>query len=249
MSLINDALKRANQAQKKQAWQPAPRPLVSPLKPVESRPSGGISAFTVLTGALVLVLALAGWFLWSWANSRSANVAVATAPSKVVPITPPPAKAVANPPPAPMIVTEPTPATTSPANIAAQTRPAIKVNTNLVIRTNPLLANAVSQATPPAPVEATSSAIPPATAASETPPTVIEPGTPAPVSAPAVASKPEFPALKLQGIFYRASDPSVLINGRTLLIGDSVEQAKILKIERESVTLEWNGQTKVLSLE
>lgn len=60
--------------------------------------------------------------------------------------------------------------------------------------------------------------------------------------------KPAAPVLKLQGIFYRPSRPSAMINSKTVFVGDKVAQAKVLAIDRESVTLESDGQTKVLTL-
>lgn len=59
----------------------------------------------------------------------------------------------------------------------------------------------------------------------------------------------EFPSLKLQGLFYRTKNPSVLINSKTLFVGDRVEHVKVISIERDRVTLEWNGETRVLTLE
>jgi hypothetical protein len=58
----------------------------------------------------------------------------------------------------------------------------------------------------------------------------------------------QFPELKLQGIYYRLSSPTVLINGQTLTAGDSIQGVRVVKIERESVTLEMAGQKKVLIL-
>ena len=66
---------------------------------------------------------------------------------------------------------------------------------------------------------------------------------------PAELSKPVFPTLRLQGIFYRPKNPSALINAKTISIGGKVASAKVIAITRESVTLEWNGETKVLTLE
>ncbi len=65
----------------------------------------------------------------------------------------------------------------------------------------------------------------------------------------AAASQAAPPPFKLNAIFFRAKNPSVVINSKTLYIGDKVAQAKVLKIERESVTLEKGGQTNVLTLE
>lgn len=55
-----------------------------------------------------------------------------------------------------------------------------------------------------------------------------------------------FPTFKLQGVVYRQPDPSVLIDGRTFFLGESVEGAKIIAIEPHSATFEWQGQRRVL---
>ena len=62
------------------------------------------------------------------------------------------------------------------------------------------------------------------------------------------ASRPPFPSLKLQGIFFRAVNPAVMISSKTLYVGDKIERAKVVAIDRESVSLEWYGETNVLTL-
>ena len=57
-----------------------------------------------------------------------------------------------------------------------------------------------------------------------------------------------FPPMKLQGIYYRVGDSTVLINGRNLTIGDEIDGVKIADIDRQSVTLEFQGQTKELRI-
>ena len=57
------------------------------------------------------------------------------------------------------------------------------------------------------------------------------------------------PVFKLQGIFFRPTKPSALVNSKTVFVGDKIAKAKILAIGRESVTLEYQGETKVLTLE
>jgi cytoskeletal protein RodZ len=69
------------------------------------------------------------------------------------------------------------------------------------------------------------------------------------LAAAAAASQAVPPPLKLNAIFYRTRNPSVVINSKTLYIGDKVAQAKVLAIDRESVTLEKGGQTNVLTVE
>jgi hypothetical protein len=75
------------------------------------------------------------------------------------------------------------------------------------------------------------------------------------VSAQATASgpAPDSPVapqstFKLQGIFYRPSNPSAVVNTKTVFIGDIVNEAKVTSIDRQSVTLVHDGQTKVLTL-
>jgi type II secretory pathway component PulC len=75
-----------------------------------------------------------------------------------------------------------------------------------------------------------------------------KPAPPAiPVSAPA-AKKTEappakvavvdFPDLKLQGIVRGKKKISVIVNGKTLSLGDRIDGAFLLKIDQESVTFE-----------
>ncbi len=54
--------------------------------------------------------------------------------------------------------------------------------------------------------------------------------------------------MRLQGIFYRLSKPSVRLNGKILYVGDEVNGARLVEIHRESVKLEFGDQTKVLPL-
>ena len=53
---------------------------------------------------------------------------------------------------------------------------------------------------------------------------------------------------RLQGIFYRTSGASALIDAETVFIGDTVAGARVTAIDRASVTLERDGQTQVLTL-
>ena len=82
-----------------------------------------------------------------------------------------------------------------------------------------------------------------------------EPAPPAP--APAVVTpvapveepaKPAAPTYRLQGIFYRLSNPSAVVNNKTVFLGDSVGSSRVKAIDRQSITLERNGATQVLTL-
>jgi hypothetical protein len=78
--------------------------------------------------------------------------------------------------------------------------------------------------------------------------------TPSPVpAAPLTTAAPpaipvKFPSLRLQSIFYRPTNPSVMINGKTLFISDEIQGVTIADIRPASVTLVLSGQTNVLTL-
>lgn len=54
---------------------------------------------------------------------------------------------------------------------------------------------------------------------------------------------------KLQGIIFRPSNPSAVVNTRTVFIGDTVGNARVRSITERSVTLEVGGETKVLTMQ
>jgi len=64
-----------------------------------------------------------------------------------------------------------------------------------------------------------------------------------------VTSDSGFPELRLQGVFYRPSNPSAVINSKTVYRGDKIDAVRIVAIGKSSVTVEWNGQRKVLVIE
>ena len=66
----------------------------------------------------------------------------------------------------------------------------------------------------------------------------------------AIATVPSGPEpLKLQGIFYRLSNPTALINGKTVGVGELVSGARVIRIEREAVTVERDGKVETLRLD
>jgi hypothetical protein len=69
----------------------------------------------------------------------------------------------------------------------------------------------------------------------------------APVSTNAPVAE-EFPTVKLQGLIWDPKRPSVVINGKSLFVGEKVDRVKVTAIDEESVTLIWNGQQRVLTL-
>ncbi len=60
--------------------------------------------------------------------------------------------------------------------------------------------------------------------------------------------KPVFPQIKLNGIFYRASNPSAIINGKLVYKNDIIYGAKVISIEKNNVTIEFSNQTQVIKM-
>jgi hypothetical protein len=76
-------------------------------------------------------------------------------------------------------------------------------------------------------------------------PTVV---APKPLSASANNGSVKFPPLRLQTIYYRPGNPSVMINSKILFISDEVSGVTVADISPSSVTLVLSGQTNVLTL-
>jgi hypothetical protein len=87
-----------------------------------------------------------------------------------------------------------------------------------------------------------------AAAAAPTPP-ASAPVTAAPIPQPVAPPQPRSHEPKLQGILFSPSNSSVVLNGRTCEEGDSVRGVRVLKITRDEVTVEIEGQTKVLRMQ
>lgn len=69
-----------------------------------------------------------------------------------------------------------------------------------------------------------------------------------PVTSNTVAvTAPQLPELKLQGILL-AARPCAIVNGKTVFVGDQVYGLQITAISKDSVTLQNETETKVLSL-
>lgn len=218
MSLINDAIKQANKANKERSTPEAPA--ATPTAGMHAadghapRPAGNSTTSVILIAAMVVFVLLGGTFVYlAMRGSHSMDEPESELPK----LAPKPATATAS----------------SPA-------PPAKTETS---HSETLITDALDNPLPPAYVQKAST-----TPAATTP---ASPSTAAPttVSAGTTAGPRPFPELKLQGIYYRLNNPSVMINGHTLEIGDLVDGAKVIQIERKSVTLELDGQQKILRLQ
>jgi hypothetical protein len=65
-------------------------------------------------------------------------------------------------------------------------------------------------------------------------------------STPPVAAT--FPTLKVQGVIWHPRRPSVVINGKSLFIGEKIERALVKAIEEDGVTVVWNGEQRLLTI-
>ena len=198
MSLINDALKRANEVQP-----PTPPPAEAgpPLRPAEHKPRAAWP-IVVFPAVALFVLALAGWFLvkgYYAAQQLSENR---------VPVS---------------------------ARESANQATSSNQPTAILIPTSNTVNNQTSRSASERPMTSNSG---PSEVIVDTKPT----------NAESVVTEPPPPTFKLQGIFYRPSRPSAMVNSKTVFVGDKVGQAKVLAIGRDSVTLQSEGETKVLTL-
>lgn len=194
MSLINDALKRAKQAQQENP--PATPPLeFRPVEPGQQSERRSALLYIGLTCVVVAIFGLSGLLVLFISQAKPDTLLVAArvvdpAPALAVPTTNSP--------------TEPDPATPT--------------------------------------VEAT---------VTETVPGYIErPDEPntngMPVAAIGEAIQP--PPVKLQGIFFNPQNPSAVVNGRSVYLGDRVSGFRVMGISPVAVTLVSATATNVLSL-
>jgi hypothetical protein len=192
-----------------------------------SRTRGRIYAGAVAT-ALLLTAAL---FRLEWnpddsvpVNARTlepAEPAVAGFPAPSLEPAPPPAPEVA--------------ATTDPAPAA----PAPSTTTS----TSDAASNALPEVVALEPAAAT---VPPVMA--EAAATNAAPDTSASASASAAPVKAEGPTFKLNGIFYGGSNPSAIVNGKTVSVGESVNGATVIRIGQSEVTLDLHGEHQIVRL-
>ena len=203
MSLINDALRRAQQEHQKTTPVTVSDNNPPPLRPVEPLRNSGGGAKWIFALLAFLLIGAAIYFLWL--GSRQSASSQTTIANNTTPDLP----AGANHPPP--IATHPDTGV-KPAPVVAppvQTNTVIVVVTNFVAATPPVTNSIATNSPPPAPV---------------------------------------FPTLKLQGILYLPSNPSVMLNGKTLHLNEEIEKAKVVAITQNSATVVWSGQTNIMKL-
>lgn len=203
MSLINDALKRATQAQP--ALQPTPA-TEQPMEPAPPHRAVGIPNY--FTPVLLFVICGAFWFMFKgWDGARQGGVAQVLQPNAIV-----------------------AQARELPGEEPADLPPA--TGAELPIPSHRKFALNDGPTPKAAPIQVAQSTVPSADGA-------------LPVSARELPAANRF---RLQGIFYRPSSPSAVINSKTVFVGDTVADAKVKSIDQRSVVLDLGTQTQVLTL-
>jgi hypothetical protein len=244
MSLINDAIKRANQTVTQRH---TPVEGIR-LKPVDTPRRPNVMPLILIPLVLVVLLAAGGWLLWKglpWGKKNTpetpalartaltSNAAPASTRSSTPPATglasTPSAVAQTKPTNTPAVATSSIPSVTEapkpPPSVAPKPKPTATTPPPVVaIAPPPLMETKPPAKTTTAPANVTS-------------------------SSPPAGPPPEFPVLKLQGIYFRRANPSALINGETVFVGDVVKGVKVMAIERSAVTLELNGFKKIITFQ
>ncbi|MCL5098775.1 MAG: hypothetical protein M1608_14840 [Candidatus Omnitrophica bacterium] len=204
MSLINDALKRASSTFKKRPTDGTGDP---PLLSADSSTSRNTVSMMLVPLAAVVLLAVAGWFLWNGWKPKST-------PQKTT------VKTVA------LRRTSATANATNHPSASAAVTPPVSNTTALAAMPSP---SSPSSIAPPATPEAPDSQDDADNAATTPPP-------------------PVFPALKLEGIAFRPTKSSAIINGQILYVGDAWHGVRVVAIDRQTVTVDLDGQRKVLTM-
>jgi cytoskeletal protein RodZ len=221
MSLINDALKRAKEAD---SQRPVDPPITVGLRPVDEpgRKGGVFGSIFVLVVALG-ILTGAIWFIWQAFNPA-----------------PPPPLAVA--PAKPAIQPAANPAAASPAPVASASLPSASQPSAkaAAAATAQPGSNAAPVAPPAAPLEPAALATLPAPASPTNPVTAAVAAAPVPPT--------RWPELRVQAVFYRLNNPSVRINGRTLFVNQEIEGVRVAAIQRDGAELVFHGENKTVKV-
>jgi hypothetical protein len=208
MSLINDALRRAKEAQE---HAPLPKSRDLPFRPLEpAHHSARRGLGLLLPVALASVALLSLLFVWQWSkmssggtptevNARATNVPLATVPTGAIAASPAPVQAAA---------ARPSPDTGAPATLATDTASA---------PTDDSIDDMQESEANDAPA----------------------------MSAP---TPPKNAPLRLQAIVFNPKRPSAMISGKTLFIGDKLDDLRVIAIDKDSASLVGAGRTNILTL-
>ncbi len=218
MSLINDALKRASSSKPSGPPPPGGGPALQPV-PGDSSRTGALPIILCLVGIGALLMAAAFWL-----KSRGTSATGELAARSDLPVQN--ASVVKNP----LVATVPSDASNSTP--APQPFPRNAAQAPIESSVTPLQKpiGEHNGQTSLAPIQ------PPATLPASVPP-------------PAVAAvAPRAPAFRLQAIYYRMKGPSVVINGKTVRVGEEIDGARLVSIERNAAEIEYQGARQKLTI-
>lgn len=219
MSLVNDALRRAKEAQRQAPPPPSPQMQFRPVEPGQHpRTNLGL----IVSAAVAVVALLALLFIWEWAQRRTA-----TGSREARALTPPAVQRII----APQTATPPTPPSEA---VAAAAQPSAPLQPSLQSSSD------TDVARPLAVPEPTKPSSPPVAKRRENDISKSVAVAPPPA--------PKWPPLKLQAIVFDPKRPSVLINGATLFVGEKLGELQVVAIDRESATLVCAGGTNILTM-
>ncbi len=251
MSLINDALKRAN-ADHKPRPQSAPVPEMHPVE-LPAKSASLLPWAVLLLGVGVLGIAAALWFRGRPQPQVAQNTDTSeTAGGPVTPAAPvqAPAQAPALAPTQATVTSAPDPilkVETPPQHTAsvAASAPAEPVAIKAVPANQPVVTTTPHAEPTPVTVAAAATTSDSKTAPSDPPVSVntqLEPSAPA-----AEPAKPRPP--RLGAIYYRLRNPTVVLNGKTVGPGQSVDGIRVVSIQRTSVEVVQDGKYRTLTLQ
>jgi len=249
MSLISDALKKARQeAARQDSLRQGVPYAVGSVEPPSRR---GLLPVLAGLGAGCLVAGLLFAVAWGagWGPFAHPEAAPASQVAQAVPQPPAPAAAAPATPPQPVEVREETP---SPKPV--QTQPAAPPSPAAETRPVP---ESTPQAAPPQVEPAAPQPAPPSIVLQPSAP-VEEPRPPAPTPAPAPESSggleegkvytgevpvPGGGSVKLNGIAFSPEHPIVVLDGRVMGPGETVQGFTIVEIQSDRVKLQGHGTT------
>lgn len=249
MSLINDALKRVQQQELRDAQSVAPPMSLAPVLTPAGR-SGGVlkPAFIKLSVAILI----GGAAFWTYrggftdvrareASRQTLQIGAMPQPVQTLASVAPQNQASqtvtekANPAPKPVLIA---PAASGSGNRVAETKTSANVSARLEV---PDAAAAVVAQPVAKPDVARNAAAPAAKVASPRPaPLIVKADTAVPRRSKAATD------LKLQSIIAHPSRPMAVINGKTVFVGDIINNMRVTKITAEAATLAWGTNSRVL---
>lgn len=226
MSLINEALKRAKQAQAENA---PTRPALPALRPVEAEKVAQTKSFSPVWPLGLATLGLAGLVVLFviWKKDAAPRPGSGPAP---IPVS---AKTSA---PAPVVTAADTAKTSVAPSRSDASIPPSSVATERLDTTSKTTDHTLSSSSTQMQVGATNFAVA-ATDTSDSNRLAVLPTAPVP------------PPLKLQSIVFNPRQPSALISGHVVFVGDRLRDFRVMAIHRGDVLLVGQGITNTLALE